>query len=355
VVPTAETRAARSDPAAPSSRSRRRGRFARAGRRTNLALLVLLIGAFASGWVAFGFGTPGPSTVSTVAHGLLGLGVVVMTPWKSVVIRRAIALRLASLALLAVILTCLTAGFVEVFVGFRVTAPISAIQLHVGAAVVLVPLVGLHVLRHRRQTPRRTDLSRRRLLVTGGFAAAIAAGYTALEGIGRLTHSPAASRVATGSHRLASAEVPATIWLLDQVPELANDHRVAVAGQPMSPSDLATQATAVRARLDCTSGWYADLTWAAVPLSALIPADRLAAAASIVVTSVTGYRRRFPPDQAGVLYLAVGCEGQPLRTETGAPVRLVAPHRRGFWWVKWVASVELSDEPPWAQSPFPLQ
>jgi hypothetical protein len=355
VVPTAETRAERSNPAIRSSRPRSRGRFARAGRRTNLALLVLLIGAFASGWVAFGFGTPGPSTVSTVAHGLLGLGVVVMTPWKSVVIRRAPALRVASLALLAVIVTCLTAGFVEVFSGFRVTAPVSAIQLHVGAAVVLVPLVGWHLIRHRRPVPRRTDLSRRRLLVTGGFAAAIGAGYTALEGIGILTRSPAASRLASGSHRLAPTEVPGTIWLLDQVPRLGTDHRVVVAGLSLSPTELAAQAVPVRARLDCTSGWFADLTWSAVPLSALIPADRLAAAASVVVTSVTGYRRRFPPDQAGVVYLAVGCEGQPLRTETGAPVRLVVPHRRGFWWVKWVASVELSDDPPWAQSPFPLQ
>jgi hypothetical protein len=320
-----------------------------------VALLLLLIGAFASGWVAFGFGTPGPSTVSTVAHGLLGVGVVAMTPWKSVVIRRASRLRLASLALLAVIVTCLTAGFVEVFSGFRVTAPISAIQLHVGAAILLVPLVGWHVLRHRRQTPRRIDLSRRRLLVTGGFAAGIGAGYAALEGLGRLTHSPAASRVATGSHRLAPPEVPATIWLLDQVPDLGPDHRVMVAGRSMRTTELAAQAVPVRARLDCTSGWYADLTWSAVPLAALIPADRLAAATSIVVISATGYRRRFPPDQASALYLAVGREGQPLSTETGAPVRLVAPHRRGFWWVKWVAAVELSDVPAWAQPPFPLQ
>jgi hypothetical protein len=30
------------------------------------------------------------------------------------------------------------------------------------------------------------------------------------------------------------------------------------------------------------------------------------------------------------------------------------PHRRGFWWVKWVESVKLSDLPAWGQSPFPL-
>ena len=89
--------------------------------------------------------------------------------------------------------------------------------------------------------------------------------------------------------------------------------------------------------------------------TALIAADRLAAATSIVVTSVTGYRRRFPVRDAEALWLATGFQGRPLTAGTGAPVRLVAPNRRGFWWVKWVASVELSDAPSYAQSPFPLQ
>jgi DMSO/TMAO reductase YedYZ molybdopterin-dependent catalytic subunit len=71
--------------------------------------------------------------------------------------------------------------------------------------------------------------------------------------------------------------------------------------------------------------------------------------------SMTGYRRRFPAEEAGSLWLATGYQGEPLQPAHGAPVRLVAPHRRGFWWVKWVASVRLSDIPALAQSPFPLQ
>jgi DMSO/TMAO reductase YedYZ molybdopterin-dependent catalytic subunit len=70
---------------------------------------------------------------------------------------------------------------------------------------------------------------------------------------------------------------------------------------------------------------------------------------------MTGYRRRFPADEAGSLWLATGYQGELLRPAHGAPVRLVAPHRRGFWWVKWVLSVKLSDTPALAQSPFPLQ
>ena len=146
--------------------------------------------------------------------------------------------------------------------------------------------------------------------------------------------------------------VPATIWLLDRVPEVGG---AAGAGRrEVSVSELTARGTRGPARLDCTSGWFTDGEWSGVPLDALVAADRLSGATSIVVTSVTGYRRRFPAD-ADALWLATGFQGRPLTAGTGAPVRLVAPHRRGFWWVKWVASVEFSDAPAYAQSPFPLQ
>jgi DMSO/TMAO reductase YedYZ molybdopterin-dependent catalytic subunit len=47
--------------------------------------------------------------------------------------------------------------------------------------------------------------------------------------------------------------------------------------------------------------------------------------------------------------------GAPLSPGHGAPVRLVAPGRRGFWWVKWVESVTVEPEPAWWQPPFPVQ
>ena len=211
------------------------------------------------------------------------------------------------------------------------------------------------MLRHRRQRPRRSDLSRRRLLTAGLFAIGVGTGYAALEGIGRLADSSSASRLPTGSHRLEPDRFPATIWLFDRVPVVAKTHRVTVAGRPVSVSTLDARATVVTARLDCTSGWYADADWSGVPLTELIAADELGAATSLVVISVTGYRRTFPIGDARRLWLATRCQGRLLDAGHGAPVRLVAPGRRGFWWVKWVASVELSERPVWAQSPFPLQ
>jgi hypothetical protein len=261
----------------------------------------------------------------------------------------------ASLTLLALIVICVGSGFVEVFGWYGVRWRPSPIQLHVGSALLAAPLLAWHVLRHRRQRLRRIDLSRRTLLRTGLLAVGVGTTYAALEGLGGLVGSASASRIATGSHKVAADAAPATMWLFDTVPLLGPDHRVVVAGSSYSIRDLASRSMTIAARLDCTSGWYADGKWTAANLADLLPREEFAAAASIEVRSVTGYRRRFPAEDAGALWLATAYEGEPLQAGHGAPVRLVAPHRRGFWWVKWVASVQLSDVPAWGQSPFPLQ
>jgi DMSO/TMAO reductase YedYZ molybdopterin-dependent catalytic subunit len=335
--------------------------FRRAGRRTNVALLMVLLGAFASGWLAFAAGTPVPATLATVAHGLFGLGVVALMPWKSVIAGRASRIPWPAWALTALLLACLVAGFVQFFAGFTAFARLGAlgqlspIQLHVGAALVAVPLFGWHVLRRRPQRLRRSDLSRRNLLRAAAVTVGVVAGYPLGAALARVTRGTA-GRVSTGSGRLAADDIPATIWLLDRVPAIdPAAHRVDVAGRPVSLAELDRSATPVLARLDCTSGWYAVATWTGTRVSDLLSPEQLAGAVSIEVTSVTGYTRRFPAAEASTLWLATRCEGRPLSPGTGAPVRLVAPHRRGFWWVKWVRSVRLSAEPAWLQPPFPLQ
>jgi hypothetical protein len=327
----------------------------RAGRRTNVALLVVLIAAAVTGGIAFAAGTPIPARLATIAHGVFGLAVVLLVPWKTVIVRRAPLLRAASLVLIGLIALCVASGLVEVFFGYGLWWRLSPIQVHVGSALLAAPLLAWHVLHHRPQRLRRMDLSRRTLLRTGALAAGAAATYAALEGVGRLAGSASASRTSTGSHPISAAAVPATIWLFDQVPVVRSDHQVLVAGSAFSISDLASRSEAIPARLDCTSGWYTDGVWSAVSLVDLIAPEKLAAAASIEVASVTGYSRRFPANEAGNLWLATAYHNQPLQPAYGAPVRLVAPHRRGFWWVKWVTSVKLSDLPSWAQPPYPLQ
>ena len=238
----------------------------RAGRRTNLGLLLLLVGSFATGWVAFATAGPVSARVAAVSHGVLGLGLVVLTPWKVVVARRAPRLTPASLGLAAVVLVCLVAGVVEVLAGPDVRgAGLTPIQVHVGAAFVIVAFLVEHVSRHwRPRLARVTDLGRRRLLRTAAFGAGAGVTFLAVEAVGRVRGSTAA-RASTGSHPIPAADIPATTWLLDRVPVLDRaTHQVLVAGRAWSVAELDARGRAVPARLDCTTGWYADAVWTGV-------------------------------------------------------------------------------------------
>ncbi|HET9138818.1 molybdopterin-dependent oxidoreductase, partial [Actinophytocola sp.] len=128
--------------------------------------------------------------------------------------------------------------------------------------------------------------------------------------------------------------------------------RLRAGDRELALTDLTRHTTRVRATLDCTSGWYAVQDWVGMPLRALFPDP--GAARSLVVRSATGYWVRFPVRDLDSLLLAHTVGNVPLRAGHGFPVRLVAPGRRGFWWVKWVDRLELSDAPWWWQPPFPL-
>jgi DMSO/TMAO reductase YedYZ molybdopterin-dependent catalytic subunit len=232
--------------------------------------------------------------------------------------------------------------------------------VHVGAAIAVLPLLAIHAV-GSRQRFRATDLSRRSLLRAGGLAVGAAALWGAGEGLLRLTGAPGADRRATGSHELGSgdpAAMPVTQWVSDTVPaavaglEVVNGRRRI----RLSADDL-DRGDRVRAVLDCTGGWFAEQDWAGTRLDRLLAdvGGDLPADGSVDVVSVTGYRRRLPLRDAGSLLLAVAAGHERLTPGHGAPVRLVAPGRRGFWWVKWVTRVEVVDQPWWVQSPFPLQ
>jgi len=119
----------------------------------------------------------------------------------------------------------------------------------------------------------------------------------------------------------------------------------------LSVEELAAFGDTLRATLDCTGGWYAEQAWGGARLDHLLDG---ATGSSIVVRSVTGYSRRFPRSDASALVLATHVAGEPLSPGHGAPARLVAPGRRGFWWVKWVSAIDVDDVPWWWESPFPL-
>jgi len=135
-------------------------------RRTNLALLAALLLAFATGAGAVAAGSS-PGRWVVIAHGLAGLTVVLLVPWKSRIIRRGLQRarrgRWASLLLAALASATLLTGIGYATGMVRSASGVRGMWLHVAAALLLVPLAIWHVLA-RPARPRGTDLSRRTLL-----------------------------------------------------------------------------------------------------------------------------------------------------------------------------------------------
>lgn len=325
-----------------------------AGRRTNLALLWAAIFAVATGIGAFAVGTSSGWWV-VIAHGVFGLVMLVLSPWKAMVAGRGISRarrgRLLSMLLTVSTLTALTTGVLLVTGAVDAIGPVTTMQAHVASGLTTLALTLVHTLQ-RPVRHRATDLSRRNALRAGGVLAAAGGLWLAVEGILDTVGAPGGDRRFTGSHEIIdAASIPATQWLNDRVQHL--DVRTHVVSLPEGEIDCAALDgdDIVEATLDCTGGWFTTQSWSGTRLDRLIPVD--AGFASVVVRSTTGYWRRFPIEQADRLLLATRVAGMPLSDGNGGPVRLVAPGRRGYWWVKWVERVEVDQRPPWWQPPLP--
>lgn len=342
---------------------RTRGRLGRPpARATNLTLLLALLVTFATGIGAVATGTASGRWV-VIGHGTGALAILLLIPWKSMVVRRGLRRtrpsRWASLLLAALILFTLSAGLGYSTGLVTSVGGVAGMWLHVAAALALMPLVLWHIIA-RRVRPRRTDLSRRNLIRAGLVGVGAAGLYAVTAAIVTVAALPGARRRFTGSYETGSFNPPAmpnTIWLDDTAPGVdPASYRLQVidaAGRyELTVANLSTYDTPVRAILDCTSGWYAEQDWVGAPVSALL--RRQGDARTLLVHSLTGYWVRLPVDDIDHLLLATRVGGRPLSRGHGYPVRLVVPNRRGFWWVKWIDRIELQTAPWWWQPPFPL-
>ena len=155
----------------------------------------------------------------------------------------------------------------------------------------------------------------------------------------------------TGSRWLPAGGVPPpTTFYGEGTPDVdLASWRLRVGGRVDRPLELdlpgleALGTTERDPTLDCTSGWALRTAWRGTPIRAVLDAAGADPSAPFVrVRSVTGWSVNLERGELDDALLATHVAGRPLPADNGAPVRLVAPGRRGLDWIKWLASIEVA-------------
>lgn len=312
--------------------------------------------AVTTGLLSLVSGRPADALVF-VAHGMGGLALVVLLFWKLRRVRYRILNRASwdrytpvSILLAIVALAALVSGVVWVFGADLTLGPWGLLNLHIGLGLLVVPLVLYH-LRGRFRLPERSDFTERRtalsyvaLLGFGALTWRLQRELNRLWGLAGADHRFTGSKAETGTGN----DFPVTSWVADDPdPVEPGSWTLRVGGEVehelvLDGSDI-DAGNERRALLDCTSGWYSTHDWRGIRVGDLLDAAKVTDDAQWVsFRSVTGYRWSLPLVEAREALLATHTDGERLSHGHGFPLRLVAPGRRGFQWVKWVEAVEVS-------------
>jgi DMSO/TMAO reductase YedYZ molybdopterin-dependent catalytic subunit len=145
---------------------------------------------------------------------------------------------------------------------------------------------------------------------------------------------------------------PTSSWVADAPrPIDTQAWKLSLGGAVTMPRDfsyeeLSAARDELEATLDCTGGFYSTHRWRGISVGHLLDHAGLDGDANYVsFISVTSYRWSLPLEEARLALLATHIEKDPLSHEHGFPLRLVAPGRRGFEWVKWITSIEVLSKP----------
>jgi DMSO/TMAO reductase YedYZ molybdopterin-dependent catalytic subunit len=329
-------------------------------RATDWGLAALVSIGLATGGLTLYSGADGDAWVFAI-HGIAGLALAGLVAWK---LRRVwprlrnarlrdrhSAIGIAALVVVAGTLACglaWSSGVTPDPLGF------SLLAWHEAFGAALIVVVAWHA-STRLRMPTRGNPEGRRDLIRAGILAALAYGAWRLQPTASgLVGLRSVKRRFTGSYEVGSFSgnsFPSTSWVADSPRELDPDRAsLRVDGLVEKPVELRLADVDSRdeltATLDCTGGFYSTQKWTGVRLDRLIAAGSpLPSARYVRVVSRTGYRWSFGLRDVRGLLLATHVGGEPLSHAHGAPVRLVAPGRRGFEWVKWVERLELARDP----------
>ena len=334
-----------------------------------MLLLVLVLVELLTGFVGLVSGSADQAAFMAT-HRIAGYGILILLLWKAQLAlrslrrRRRAAPRTATIALSGLLFVTLGLGLAWSWAGSYVFAGFSGVSWHIYAGAALAPVLVWHSWHYTRGLAVGASVDRRSFLRLAATAVLGAALWQASELIVRTSALAGAGRRFTGSYRAAARDdgaFPVVSWLNDTAPSVDVDRwTLTVRGDverdiEWRHRDLQPTAE-IAAVIDCTGGWYSSQLWRGVPLADILEEARPSpVAASVTVKSATGYYRRFSLDEARRYLLATHVGGEPLAAGHGFPLRLVAPGKRGFEWVKWVSSIEVTRTPKWLQWPLPVQ
>jgi DMSO/TMAO reductase YedYZ molybdopterin-dependent catalytic subunit len=325
-------------------------------RLVDWSILIVVGFAVATGLLTLISGQPSEAVVF-VLHGMGGLALVVLLFWKLRRVRPRLTNRAAwnrgtviSILLTVLALAALATGLVWTSGVTFTVGPWLLLFVHMALGVLVVPVLLVH-LRGRVRLPSTDDFEGRRtalssLAVVGFGALAWRFQHEANRAFGLATDQRFTGSTEEGTD--AANGFPVTSWVADDPEPIdSDDWRLQVGGmvereRTLSAEDLDPDSEG-RTTLDCTSGWYSTHDWRGLRVDDLLdtvePTDD---AQWVSFRSVTGYRWSLSVEEARDALLATHVDGQRLSHGHGFPLRLVAPGRRGFQWVKWVDEIEIS-------------
>ena len=235
------------------------------------------------------------------------------------------------------------------FVGFNL------LNWHIILGFVVTAAIVFHMFVRAKRLRKRDIAGRRRViqfsaLLIGGVALWPAEQFTQ-----RILNLPGAKQRFTGSREVGSYSgnaFPTSSWVADQPrPIDVQTWRLTLDGAVKTPREffyheLVSAGDELEATLDCTGGFYSTQRWRGISIGHLLDNAGLHANARYVsFVSVTSYRWSLPLEEARNALLATHSGEESLSHEHGFPLRLVAPDRRGFEWVKWIMRVEVLTAP----------
>ncbi len=310
--------------------------------------------------ISFTIGKP-EGRLFFVIHGMAGLSIIFLLVFKFRRVGHRVTQprrwqwpTVVSVLLAVTAVASLATGIIWTVFQWPVGYP-NGMILHTTFGILLMVFCLWHMALRFRPPARRDVTDRRTALTAMGVLLAGSITWALQDQSTKRLGAAGAVRRFTGSRHYGPGQgnnaFPVTMWMFDRPAPLDLDRYQLTIGGLVAHErtyDLVMLTGMAQHQrevtLDCTGGWYSTQTWSGISVGDLLAlAAPESTARTVTFLSSTGYRWSLPIAEASEALLATHVGGERLSHGHGAPLRLVAPGRRGFQWVKWVVGLHVTD------------